>query len=163
MSATIIKCERITSPPVRFIGKRYDSYPNWNDFWEHNWFDEIEKSGTPADVNDNSYCVLTGAVNGRLEYYLGEFFKEDTPVPEGFDYADIPAFEAALFFIKGKTVECYMLAGDVEALSTEIEHNGMTLMSESRRWLSFERDNCPRWTDPDADGNQILDYGIFLK
>jgi len=30
------------------------------------------------------------------------------------------------------------------------------------RWLSFERDNCPRFTDPDAQGNVILDFAVYL-
>ncbi len=107
MPAEIIKCERISHQPVRFIGKRYTEYPNWNDFWANDWFNAIEKAGDRAEVNDDSYCVLTGFTPEGIEFYLGEFFPENTPVPEGFDYADLPPLEAGLFFIKGSIDGCY--------------------------------------------------------
>ena len=164
MPAQIIKCERITHPPVRFIGKRYNTYPNWNDFWEHDWFSEIEKSGEQAEINDSSYCVLIGLVDSKPEYYLGEFFLESTPVPDGFDYVDLPSMEAGLFFIKGQVSECYGLVfGQPEVLSSELEKHGMSMPKGTpQRWLGFERDNCPRWTTPDENGNQILDYAVYL-
>lgn len=163
MAAEIIKCERVSHPPVRFIGKRYDTYPNWNDFWANNWFEEIESIGERADINDGSYCVLTGYVNGEPEHYLGEFFPEGTLVPGGFDFADLPAMDAALFFIKGLQNECYdMVIAKRDRLNAAMTERGMTPPETQLRWLSFERDNCPRWTDPDTEGRQILDYAIYL-
>jgi hypothetical protein len=163
MPAEIIKCQRVSHPPLRFIGKRYTQYPNWNDFWENNWFNEIEKAGKQAEINDGSYCVLIGVVNGAPEFYLGEFFSESTPVPAGFDYADLPALEAGLCFIKGQASDCYgMIFGHPDILAGELEKNGMKMPKGAPRWVGFERDNCPRWTTPDENGNQILDYGVYL-
>ena len=177
MAAEITKTERVSHPAVRFIGKRYDTYPNWSDFWENNWFEQIENAGERAAISDDSYCVLVGSVNGELEYYLGEFFPEGTPVPEvfgenstsgsksiTFDFVDLPAMDAALFFIKGQAPECYGLAfGQRDTLNAAMVEAGITPPTdEPRRWIAFERDNCPRWTDPDEDGRQILDYAIYL-
>jgi hypothetical protein len=30
-------------------------------------------------------------------------------------------------------------------------------------WCAFERYNCPRFTEPDENGDVILDYGILLE
>ena len=164
MSAEIIKCQRVSHPPVRFIGKRYAQYPNWNDFWENNWFAEIEKAGKQAAINDDSFCVLIGFIDGAPEYYLGEFFLENTPVPDGFDYADVPASGAGLGFIKGPVGDCYgVVFGHPDLLAAALEKNGMTMPKGTPpRWVGFERDNCPRWTTPDENGNQILDYAVYL-
>jgi AraC family transcriptional regulator len=164
MPAEIIKCQRVSHPPVRFIGKRYTQYPNWNDFWENNWFAEIEKAGKQAEINDDSFCVLIGVVGGAPEYYLGEFFPEGTPVPAGFDHADLPAMEAGLCFIKGQAGDCYGLVFQhPDVLAAALEKNGMQMPKGAPpRWAGFERDNCPRWTNPDEHGNQILDYAVYL-
>ena len=165
MSAQIIKCERVSHPPVRFIGKRYTAYPNWNDAWESDLFGNIEKAGPTAEINDgNCYCVLIGFVAGAPEFYLGEFFQTNTPVPDGFDHADLPAMEAGLCFIKGKAEDCYGLVfGHPEILAAELEKNGMSMPKGTPpRWVGFERDNCPRWTTHDENGNQILDYAVYL-
>jgi hypothetical protein len=166
MPATIIKCERVSHPPVRFIGKKFPGYPNWGEAWEHGWFDAIEQAGAPAAINDSSYCVLTGFAPGGIECYLGQFFPSGTPVPDGFDHAYLPEMTAALFFIKGQQGECYehVFGEKRSELLAEMERCGMAPPPSEPppRWASFERDNCPRWTDPDADGNVILDYAIYL-
>ncbi|MDR2043980.1 MAG: hypothetical protein LBQ15_06360 [Clostridium sp.] len=79
----MIKCERITYPPLRLIGKRSGGYPNWEDTREHDWFGTIEKSGTPAAVNDDSYCVLTRFTPDGMRCYLGEFFPAGKEAPDG--------------------------------------------------------------------------------
>lgn len=165
MSAEIIKCERISHPALRFIGKRYEQYPDWSIFWENNWFEEIEKAGKQAQINDDSYCVLIGFIDGKPEFYLGEFFPENTPVPEGFDYADLPPMEAGMCFIKGKTEDCYgVVFENPGKIAAELEKHGMSVPAGNPpRWIGFERDNCPRWTSPDESGNVILDYGVYLK
>jgi hypothetical protein len=165
MPAEIVKCERISHPPVRFIGKRFSTYPDWNLFWQNNWFEAIESAGERADVNDNSYCVLTGFAPEGIEFYLGEFFPENTPVPEGFDYADLPAMEAGMCYIRGTIEECVAVpVYGRDKLLDALERNGMAVAPSGAppRWASFERDNCPRWTAPDPDGHVILDYAIYL-
>jgi hypothetical protein len=159
MSATIIKAEAITHPAVRFIGKKFDSYPNWGLAFANGWFDTIEAAGKQADINDGSYCVLYGKDSN---YWLGEFMEADTPAPEGFDAVDIPESKAVLFFIKGQQGDCYKTAYNTEALNGLISQLGLPLPAEERDLKAFERDNCPRFTDPDADGNVILDYAVYL-
>jgi hypothetical protein len=165
MPAEIIKCERISHPPLRFIGKRFTGYPDWSLFWANNWFEEIEKAGERAGLNDGSYCVLTGFTAEGIEFYLGEFFPAKTPVPEGFDHADLPAMEAGICYIKGTEKDCVdFVVYHREQLLAELSKNGMTAAQGAAppRWASFERDNCPRWTTPDGDGKVILDYAIYL-
>jgi hypothetical protein len=72
--------------------------------------------------------------------------------------------DAAMLYIQGQPDECYAFAfGNREEMVSEIRKNGMPEPQSGLRWLSFERDNCPRWTDPDADGAVILDYALFLQ
>ncbi|MDR0819559.1 MAG: hypothetical protein LBN43_08335 [Oscillospiraceae bacterium] len=167
MPAAILKCERVSHPPLRFIGKRSDAYPNWGDAWANDWFGEIEKAGATAEINDDSYCVLTGITPEGVEFYLGEFFPANTPVPDGFDFADLPAMDAGIAYIKGKVEEVYALTvpDKISELLAAFASEGIAASRRetSPRWISFERDNCPRFTDPDADGNVILDYAIYLN
>ncbi|MDR3310703.1 MAG: hypothetical protein LBS90_05090 [Oscillospiraceae bacterium] len=167
MTAAIIKAERVTHPPVRFIGKRFDAYPDWGLAWENDWFGVIEKAGKTAAINDGSYCVLVGAAESGVEFYLGEFMEAGTPVPDGFDFADLPGMSAGLVYIKGKPDEVYALTapdkrGELQAALAEAGAELPAPDAPPKRWLSFERDNCPRWTDPDPDGNRILDYAVYL-
>lgn len=165
MPAEIIQCERISHPPLRFIGKRFTDYPNWGLFWENNWFDDIEKAGARAALNDDSYCVLTGFTPEGIEFYLGEFFPANTRVPAGFDYADLPAMDAGMCYIKGSVGDCVnFVMTQRDQLLSELAKNGMTVTQGTTppRWASFERDNCPRWTTPDEDGEVILDYALYL-
>jgi hypothetical protein len=167
MSAEIIKAQRVTHPPVRFIGKRFETYPNWGLAWENDWFGKIEAAGKCAAINDDSFCVLVGMSESGIEFYLGEFMEAGTPVPEGFDFADLPELSAGLVYIKGKQDEVYALTAPDKrgVLQAALSPAGVELPTEGgapKRWLSFERDNCPRFTDPDADGNVILDYALYL-
>jgi hypothetical protein len=167
MAATIIKAERIAHPPVRFIGKRFDTYPNCGLAWENDGFSTIEKAGNTAAVNDDSYCVLVGLTENGIEFYLGEFMEAGTPVPDGFDYADLPEMSASVVYIKGKQDEVYSLTSpdkrsELQTALAEVDVELPASDAPPKRWLSFERDNCPRFTDPDADGNVILDYALYL-
>jgi hypothetical protein len=155
----ITHCELITVPSSRFIGKRYDGYPNWGDAWENGWFDAIEAAGEQSPVNDGSYCVLYGR-DGT--HWLGEFMKPGTPAPEGLDVVDLPERKAVMFFIKGQQGDCYTTAYDTEAMYNIITDMEIPRPDESREFRAFERDNCPRWTDPDEDGNLTLDWAIML-
>ncbi|GHU36475.1 hypothetical protein FACS1894105_06890 [Clostridia bacterium] len=69
--------------------------------------------------------------------------------------------------IKGKQDEVYSLTapdkrGELQIALAEVGVELPASDAPPKRWLSFERDNCPRFTDPDADGNLILDYALYL-
>ncbi|MCL2151056.1 MAG: hypothetical protein FWH50_02395 [Coriobacteriia bacterium] len=176
MPAEIIGCELVTHPPLRFVGKRFDTYPDWSQAWVNGWFDIIEQTSEIAFINDDSYCVLRGNANGSDVYYLGEFCVEGSKVPAGLDYADLSASSAAIAYIKGKIEEVYALTADNNkpTLLAAFADSGIefpadaisaasTTTDPEPRWLSFERDNCPRFTDPDAQGNVILDFAVYLS
>ncbi|MDR0949119.1 MAG: GyrI-like domain-containing protein [Lachnospiraceae bacterium] len=155
----IIRCEVITVPETRFIGKQYDHYPNWGDAWANGWFEQIEAMGAQSPINDGSYCVLYGKDNN---HWIGEFMEAGTPVPEGLDFVDIPESQAVLFFIKGKQGDCFTTAYNTDVINGLIEQLGLPHPADDRKLKAFERDNCPRFTDPDEEGNLILDYIVFM-
>jgi hypothetical protein len=86
-----------------------------------------------------------------------------TPTPEGLDAVDIPESKAVLFFIKGQQGDCYKTAYNTEVLNNLIAQLGLPIPTDERVLKAFERDNCPRFTDPDEDGNLTLDYIVFLN
>jgi hypothetical protein len=155
----IIRCEVITIPETCFIGKHFDGYPNWGEAWENSWFEKIEAMGEPSPINDSSYCVLYGKDNN---HWIGEFMEPGTPAPDGLDTVDIPESRAVLFFIKGQQGDCYKTAYNTDVLNNLILQLDLPIPGEKRALKAFERDNCPRFTEPDEDGNLILDYIVFL-
>ena len=42
--AEIIKIYREEIPAMRFIGKKYDDFGNWGEWFANGWFDEIERA-----------------------------------------------------------------------------------------------------------------------
>ncbi len=40
--AQIIKVFRECIPALRFIGKQYDSFGHWGEWWQNGWFDRLE-------------------------------------------------------------------------------------------------------------------------
>ena len=99
-------------------------------------------------------------VNGELEYWVGMFLPAGTAVPEGYEYADIEAMDFAVFWRYGKEdgEEMYGLEAHNRCLELFAEHGWERREDD---WC-FERYNCPRFTEPDEEGNVILDYGISI-
>lgn len=160
MAAKILKMEKEACPAARLIGKRYTEMPNWGEWWENGWFDLLEQ--LPAlPINDNGYLGAVRIVNGRPERWIGMLFPADTPVPAGFDSADVEPMEYAAFYLYGSTEsgELFGLAPHnmcLDALKTA------GLVRREDDWC-IERCNCPRFTKPDENGNVILDYLISVE
>lgn len=51
--AEIIKVFRENIPTMRFIGKKYDSFGHWGEWWQNGWFDLLEQTN---EVHDTSAC-----------------------------------------------------------------------------------------------------------
>ena len=87
---------------LRFIGiDAWRTGEDWDDLWARS--DEfmpaldVLMSEYAADITDN--CAMMhhngNEVDTENHYLAGRFFKADTPVPDGFDYYDVPTNRAA--------------------------------------------------------------------
>ena len=158
-------------PAMRFIGKKYtdaDRDPvsegfdrKWNEWMVNNWFGPFEKLPKPAGM-ENDVIGLMG-MNGpdNFEYWIGEFTSEGTPVPKDYEYVDLPALSAGVCWLFGQPPGIFWMH---EYCAAELLGEGLKPFAEgTARWYAFERYNNPRYTTPDAEGNRILDYGIFIE
>ena len=171
MSARIAKVEKITVPALRLIGRRYTEADRkdgsfshkWGDWFAGNLFTPLERLPIPeGDVFfDRSFIGAMRMLDGSFEYWIGMFFPGDTPVPEGYESAEVPEGSCALFWICGNEASGEIYGMSAERLcQAELDRRGW--MRRDEGW-HFERYNCPRFTTPDGDGNVILDYGIPLE
>lgn len=172
MAAEIIKVYKEHFPSLRFIGKCYTNADRvggfghkWGEWFENGWFTILEQLGELKDI-DNGYLGLmrsnSSDAENTFEYWIGMFFQKGATVPEGFAYIDLEESDIAVCWIKGKEDEgLYNMHND--CISKFME-NGMGNFKgdDNNRACFFERYNCPRFTEPDENGNVILDYGIYL-
>jgi predicted transcriptional regulator YdeE len=177
MSAEIIKVYKESHPPLRIIGKRYTQAerdpetglfsPRWGEWFAAERFAELEALTPQDETNGGAYIGLIGNSDENnsddgVEYWIGMFFPRETPVPEGFDSADIPASEVGVCWLHGTEPKLYTQSLECAA-ALLAEDMPVPRHDELGRWWEFERYNCPRFTEPDADGKIILDYGVYLK
>ena len=163
----ITKVFKESFPAFRLIGKRYtdaDRGPDggfshkWCEWFEKGYFQPLEQIGEDSFIG-GGYVGLMWYVE-EFEYWIGALFPEATPVPEGYEYLDIPAAEIGICWIHGKP--------DGELYGEEV-HNMCLAAIQQAGWQIadepwfFELYNCPRFTTPDQDGKVILDYGVCLK
>ena len=160
MAVKILEIKRETCPATRLIGKKYVNGPNWNEWWENNWFAALETM-KPLPFNADAYIGAVHIVNGMPEHWIGMFFPVNTEVPEGFEYVDIEPLDNAECYLYGKenSNEFYAMDTHTMCLKALNDHG---LKRKEDDWC-FERCNCPRFTTPDEKGNIILDYGISIE
>ena len=173
MGAEIIRIYTEEMPATRFIGKKYfmedrenGSFSSkWGEWFQNGWFEIIEKQ---SDQDLSQWFVEGGAYiglerlkeNEPFEYYIGIFMPEGTPVPAGFEALDFPASLLGVGWIKGTMENIFIW----EEIRDRLILEGYKPVADEQDALwSFERYTCPRFTDPDEDGNIILDYGYFLE
>ena len=154
---------RESFPAVRLIGRRYSGEENFKKLWEKSFreglFGPLEAL-PQLEGHDGGYIGAMRIADGMLEYWIGLFLPAGTAVPEGYDFADIDAMDFAVFWRYGsdQTGELYGLEAHNECLAQFPEHG---FLRREDDWC-FERYNCPRFTEPDAEGKVILDYGISI-
>ena len=160
MPVKIVEIKKESWPKARLIGKKYESAPNWGQWWENNWFEKLEQMPC-LSLNGDAYIGAVHIVGGMPEYWIGMFFALDTEVPEGFEHVDIEPMEYAIFYLQDQEN-----SGDFYTMEThnicldQLKKQGMKRKEDD--WC-FERYNCPRFITPDEDGNVILDYGIAVE
>lgn len=168
MAIEIIKTYKEHFPALRLIGKRYldkDRAENgsfghkWGEWFQNGWFEVLEKLPQISE-NEDSYLGAMRVVGCEFEYWIGMFFLENTPVPEGFEAVDIAPFDVSTCWIYGseKNGEIYGLNAHNLCVAASDEQG---FIRKDNDWC-FERYNCPRFTTPDEKGNVILDYCIAI-
>lgn len=160
MAVKIIEIKRETCTAARLIGKKYVNGPNWNEWWENNWFAALE-TVKPLPFNTDAYIGAVHIVNGMPEHWIGMFFPVNTEVPDGFEYVDIEPLDYAVCYLYGKENSDEFYAMDTHNMCLKAL-NDHGLKRKEDDWC-FERCNCPRFTTPDEKGNVILDYGISIE
>ena len=164
--AEIMKVFRETIPAMRFIGKKYDNFVFWEEWWENGWFDLLESNMDGTDKilsiweNGAGYIGVERRAEGQpFEYYIGMLTPENTPVPEGFLSIDFANLDLGTCWIYGREDEVH----DTSACAQKITEQGMKIwQDENGAVWSFENCLCPRFTTPDENGNVILDYCYFI-
>jgi hypothetical protein len=131
----------------------------WAEFIESKRFETLERLPRPKGLEAACVGLMGVAPPDIFEYWIGMFCAEDAPVPAGFDAVELPAMEAGVCWVQGTEPEIYTMH---EHCAAALLENEMALPRQGGRWLAFERYNCPRYTQPDAQGRRILDYGIYL-
>ena len=164
--AEIIKVFKENIPAMRFIGKKYDHFGHWGEWWQNGWFDLLEKTMGGTDqilslwANGGGYAgTKTQAEGESFEYYIGMFAPANTPVPEGFISIDFKNFSLGTCWIYGKENEVH----DTSACKQKLSESGMKIWKDQNGAIwSFENCLCSRYTTPDDNGNVILDYCYFV-
>lgn len=165
--AEIIKVFKENIPNMRFVGKKYDSFGHWDEWWQNGWFDLLESTMGGTDrileiwENGGGYIGLERHTDVDLfEYYIGMLTPENTPVPEGFVSIDLKDLSLGTCWIYGKEDDVH----DTRGCKNKLLENGMEIWrDENGAAWSFENCLCPRYTTPDDKGNVILDYCYFVK
>ncbi len=164
----IIKVYRESLPALRLIGKRYTDSDRgidggfgkkWSEWFEKGYFKPLEELGRLPE-NGDAYVGCMRCV-GEFEYWIGIFFPEDTLVPDGYMYADIPKGDVGTCWIYGQEDNGELYGQEPHNMCvSKIVEEGWQLAKDP--WF-FERYNCSRFTKPDDTGKVILDYCIYLK
>ncbi len=164
----IIKVYRESFPSLRLIGKRYTdkdrdafgSFSNkWNEWFEKGYFKTLEELGSLPE-NEGAYLGCMRCAD-EFEYWIGMFFPEQTPVPEGYMYVDTPSGDIGTCWIYGRADNGEVFGEKPHDMClTKIKDEGWQVAKDA--WF-FERYNCPRFTTPDENGKVILDYCFYLR
>lgn len=166
--AKIVNVMKESLPALRFIGKRYTDADRgadqgfghlWREWDANGSFEPLVKLDS-ADVHENASIGFMRFTH-EFEYWIGMFFPENTPVPDGYMSVDLPPGEVGICWIYGRddTGEIFGPAAH-QMCEDKLREAGWELAAEMR---VFERYNRDRFDTPDEHGNVIVDYGIYLK
>ena len=168
----IKKVYRQTIPATRFIRKKYSDSDRENGSFAHKWQEWFAK-GHFATLEkllpQGAFFEDSGAYIGLMrwkeqepfEYSIGMFLPKDTEVPEGFDHVDFPESALGVVWLFGKEENLYC---HEDACYNTLVQKGEKVVTDSKGALwFFERYVCPRFTNPDDQGNVVLDICYFIK
>lgn len=168
--AEIIKVYRQSLPAMKFVGKRYLEEQKvdgtfgvyWGEWFEKGWFEPLKfNDGGEEPFEDcNAFIGLCRFTQDEpFEYWIGVFAPQSAEAPEGYQSLDIEAGDVAVAWIYGREPDVYMCCP-----ISRMESEGYELTNDSHGvQYGFERYVCPRFTEPDKDGNIILDMCYYVK
>ncbi len=101
-------------------------------------------------------------------YWIGLLYPAGTEVPEGYRSLDLPESDIGVAWVCGKQENGEIFGDAHNVVCEELERNGLGKFRDdiagagNDTYCFFERYNCPRFTEKDADGNVTLDYGNYI-
>lgn len=170
----IVKTYKQAIPTMRFVGVKYGNEDRdngsfaakWGEWFEAKRFHELDSLVTEDLTQEfEDFHAQIGLMRLKeaeeFEYWIGRFLPEGTAVPEGFNSIDFSASNLGVCWVQGSQPEIY---GNEEVCADKLTEEGYELVTdENKAWWFFERYGCPRFTQPDQDGNVILDICHFVK
>lgn len=168
VDAKLLKTYVVEFPAVQFVGKRYlddekkdDSFAwLWDIWFEKNQFEPIEaliKKPDFVEAADSYYGMHRIRKDGTYEYWIGMIVPLNAKVPRGYSSFSIPACKPVVSWIYGKEPDVYFVDCRDEMEARGFKWNP----GPSGDRLMAERYACPRFTEPDQNGNIILDAVYF--
>lgn len=171
--AEIIKTYKEKLPATTFIGKCYTDADRengsfgakWGEWFGNGWFETLEALPMP-EGGDGSYLgLMTGGGGQDFHYWIGVFCEKGTKAPDGYQTVEFDEGEAAVCWIKGRE-DTGELFGMHDACMAKWHEQGWEgsarSCGEPVEWVAIERYNCPRYTEPDEQGEVILDYLMYI-
>lgn len=162
--AKIIKVYQEAEPAGMLLGKLYhdgdrDEHGTFSKKWEEwckaGWFEQL---CAHCHAGQSDYVGAMRMHADGFEYWIGVIAAPGTAVPDGFSGVALPASNAAVAWIKG--TDGPALYAMHEACMRAFAENGWSPADDA--WY-IERYNCPRYTQPDENGEVILDYVVYTK
>ena len=139
----IVKMYTVNLPALRLIGKPcncdiHNFVGDWDEWFENGWFEQLEKLGV-APENGNLYLGVTDNNGG---YWIGLLFPSGTPVPDGFNYTEIPAASYAVLQLAGKKDKELLDPDGIKLVINEISKRGLSPVPLWKGWC-IEQYNHP--------------------
>ena len=171
--AQIIKVSREKQPEAMFVGKKFDpeKWPvppaMWGTAFEEGWFETLEKL-VPEDWTErfpegDAYIGLEYTRGLTCdEYWVGMWLPVDTPIPEGFGGLTFPECTLGCAWVQGREETGEIYGMECECMEA-FAMRGMLPRMEGVCFWVFERYACPRFTEPDENGNVILDICLIAE
>lgn len=132
----------------------------WSTCFTDDTFSKLENQNEL--VFDASYVgVMTDwdKGDGDFSYICGMLMKEGVTVPNGYTAHEIEATRVAIAQIKGSDT-ADVCSNAHELTEKKLKDEGHSC--DKMKW-SMEFYNCPRYTEPDENGEIILDYYIPIE
>lgn len=163
----LVKLEVVELPSLLVVGKELHLPGNMDvnpipEFWQqcfaHGTFAVLE--ALDEYLVERDYVGWIGDWDGEYFYYIcGMLLKPGAPVPEGFVQRELPPTKVAVAWIQGPEEEVIPYAHSITVQAAE--QQGYSY-DQGPNW-SLELYNCPRYTEPNEQGEVILDYYLPVK
>ena len=156
-------------PKMKLVGKCYKEEDKvngffgyrWAEWFQNDWFSPLQAPNTAEPFEDCDALIGLCRVKAGepFQYWIGVFLPLGFPVPEGYDSVIMEAGDVGVAWIYGKEPDVYTVC-----CLARLKEDGMEWAEDKdgARWC-FERYVRPRFTEPDEQGNIILDMCYYVK